>query len=247
MIAPAPNKCSEVKMRLISIGDIHGQLEKLKTLLGIVRPTQNDKLVFLGDYIDRGPDSKGVVDCLIELSGQVPSIFLRGNHEQMMLDALACDAPDRLPGWKRLADICTLWAMETRHLKDSGMWLRNGAKTTMQSYGASQGKFPFQWDLIPQEHVDFLAKSVLWHRENGFLFVHAGALENKPLENQIETLLWGRYSPPGEQEIHVVGHEVTPDGRPYFEPGRYNLDTGAGLDGPLTACDVLTKEIWQTS
>lgn len=234
-------------MRLIAIGDIHGQLEKLRKLLGIVRPIQNDKLVFLGDYIDRGPDSKGVVDCLMELADQVPCVFLRGNHEQMMLDTLASDAPDRLPSWKRLTEICPLWAMETGYLSDPGVWLKNGAQATMQSYGASQGLFPFQWDLIPQKHIDFLAKSVLWHREKGFLFVHAGAYENKPLENQMEKLLWERFSPPGEQEIHVVGHDVTPDGAPYFEPGRYSLDTGAGLDGPLTACDVLTKEIWQTS
>lgn len=232
-------------MRLIAIGDIHGQLKKLKRLLEIVRPTQNDKLVFLGDYIDRGPDSKGVVDCLMELAGQVPCVFLRGNHEQMMLDALAYDAPDRLPGWSQLADICTLWAMETSHLKDSEIWLSNGAQATMQSYGASR-QLPFQWDLIPQEHVNFLAKSALWHREKGFLFVHAGA-ENKPLEDQMKTLLWERFSPPGEQEIHVVGHDATPDGKPYFEPGRFSLDTGAGLDGPLTACDVLTKEVLQTS
>jgi len=232
-------------MRLIAIGDIHGHLEKLNKLLGIVRPAQNDKLVFLGDYIDRGPDSKGVVGRLMELAEQIPCVFLRGNHEQMMLDALACDAPDRLLGWTQLADISKHYAMETIYFKDAIVWLRNGAQDTMQSYGASQGQFPFQWDLIPQEHVDFLASSTLWHREKGFLFVHAGIYENRPLENQTELMLWSRSCPPGKKEIHVVGHIPTPDGQPYFEPGRYSLDSGAGLGEPLTACDVLTQEIWQ--
>lgn len=234
-------------MRLIAIGDIHGQLEKLNKLLAIVSPAKNDKLVFLGDYIDRGPDSQGVVGRLMELAEQIPCVFLRGNHEQMMLDALACDTRDRLPGWERLADVSVLWAMGSSHLRDSGVWLRNGAQDTMRSYGATQGQFPFPWDLIPQEHIDFLASTKLWHRENGFLFVHAGADENKPLENQMETMLWSRFCAPGKQEIHVVGHEPTPDGQPYFEQGRYSLDTGAGLGEPLTACDVLTKEIWQAT
>ena len=92
------------------VGDFSQSMIKSDKLLGIVRPTQNDKLVFLGDYIDRGPNSKGVVCHLMELAEQIPCVFLRGNHEQMMLDALFCDAPDRLPGWTQLADISKLYA-----------------------------------------------------------------------------------------------------------------------------------------
>jgi len=90
-------------MRLIAIGDIHGHFDKLTRLLDQVTPTPEDRLVFLGDYIDRGPASKGVVDYLMELSREFPlTVFLRGNHEQMMLDCIAGYAPERLPGWEVL-------------------------------------------------------------------------------------------------------------------------------------------------
>src|SRR4051812_45545776 len=73
--------------RVLTIGDVHGCLTALDTLLGFVRPTAADQVVFLGDYIDRGPDSKGVLDRLIELRRSLDVVCLRGNHEVMMLAA----------------------------------------------------------------------------------------------------------------------------------------------------------------
>jgi serine/threonine protein phosphatase 1 len=240
-------------MRLIAIGDVHGHLEKLRKLLDIVKPTTADQLVFLGDYIDRGPDSKGVIDCLIRLAVQFPqTFFLRGNHEQMMLDGMASNCPDLLPGWQRLADLSmTYRSIEIR--SDLGVWsARNDGDKTLESYGITEDQInkdevPWElpWHLIPQTHIDFLAKTKLWHREGGFLFVHAGAIEDKPPENEIYTLLWSRYCSPGTTEIHVVGHHPSLDGQPLFEPGRYSLDTGAAYGRPLTACNVLTREFWQ--
>lgn len=246
-------------MRLIAVGDIHGQLAKLEQLLEQVRPVDSDRWVFLGDYIDRGPDSAGVIAALIAFARQYSqSVFLRGNHEQMMLDANA--SMGHLPVWKRLQDQSLVWAREIRHFTDEGIWLRagNGARAFWESYGlldlsegetekVRQGGY-LPWHLIPEDHVEFLKSTVLWHRwhrQGDFLFVHTGTRESAERENP-HTLLWGRYSPPGLGEIHVVGHTPTPDGLPFFEPGRINLDTGAGNGGPLTACDILTGQFWQT-
>lgn len=211
-------------MRLIAIGDIHGQHEKLENLLAQIRPTQQDQLVFLGDYIDRGPDSKGVIDCLIRLGKDFPkTVFLRGNHEQMVLDLLDQRRRERTGG---------IWGWQ--------VWLMNGGKEALESYGVEK------IDEIPQSHKDFLENTRLWYRQDGFFFVHAGYDENYPLEDQEDgDLLWTRYCPPGKKEIHVVGHTPVDDEEPFFEEGRYNLDTGATYGGKLTACDVLTRGIWQ--
>ncbi|MGE4579264.1 MAG: metallophosphoesterase family protein [Desulfuromonadales bacterium] len=211
-------------MRLIAIGDIHGEREKLESLLAQIQLTQQDQLVFLGDYIDRGPDSKGVIDCLIQLGKDFPrTVFLRGNHEQMVLDILIGRPRGRTNG-------AFGWMV----------WLINGGKETLASYGVERAK------EIPQSHIDFIEKTKRWHRQNGFFFVHAGYDENYPLEDQEdEDLLWTRYCPPGKKEIHVVGHTPCDNKDPFFEEGRYNLDTGATFGGRLTACDVLTREIWQ--
>ena len=247
-------------MRLIAIGDIHGQLQKLERLMDKVRPTERDRLVFLGDYIDRGPDSKGVVDFLIRFAACCPqTIFLRGNHEQLFLDAMVTEVPDRLPGWERLADLCRHYAHMTGLAtagkegirSDVRIWMRNGGAEMLMSYGADEKRIrsaderSIPWHLVPQTHVDFLRQTKLWHRQDGFLFVHAGADEGKPLEKQIHTLLWERFCPPGKAEIHVVGHNPTPDGQPHFESGRYSLDTGAGNGRKLTACNVSIREFWQ--
>ena len=78
--------------RLLAVGDIHGHLDKLQGLMAQVNPTTNDRVVFLGDYIDRGTDSKGVIEYLIDFKKRFPTtVFLRGNHEQMLLDAMVED------------------------------------------------------------------------------------------------------------------------------------------------------------
>ena len=232
--------------RLIAIGDIHGHLDQLERLLEIVQPTAADQLVFLGDYIDRGPDSKGVVDCLIQFADFFPqTVFLRGNHEQVALDALAACVLGCLPDYQPLAELDPIYQMHFQHRRPLDIWIRNEAEPTLASYGITLPVENKDLVTIPQAHIDFLAQTKLWHRENGFLFVHAGAREGRPLDQQINTLLRDRYCDPGTHETHVVGHQVTPDDQPYFEDGRYSLDTGAGNGQLLTACDVLTKDFWQ--
>ena len=232
--------------RLIAFGDIHGQLEKLKRLLEIVQPTTADQLVFLGDYIDRGPDSAGVVECLIQLAEQFPkTVYLRGNHEQVALDALHSADPDRLPGYQPLSDLDPLYQLHFQHRRPLDIWIRNEAEETLKSYSISLPVDEKDLVAIPQSHVDFLGRTQLWHRQDGFLFVHAGAMEQLPLDRQTNTLLRDRYCAPGTTEIHVVGHQIVPGGQPHFGPGRYSLDTGAGWGEELTACDVLTRHFWQ--
>ncbi len=220
--------------RLITIGDIHGEFAKLDLLLNWVSPTQNDQFVFLGDYIDRGKDSRGVIERLMEFGYEFPhAIFLRGNHEQMLLDSLEeikKGHPAEPPERKGLR----------LYNSDLEMFLANGGKETLRSYGLTS------LDGIPNSHLEFIESTRLWWQHGNFLFVHAGAAPGIPLEKQDPaTLLMDRHSPPGENGIiHVVGHTPT-SGEPYFESGRYNLDTGAVFGQSLTACDVLTREVWQ--
>jgi len=220
--------------RLIAIGDIHGEFSKLDLLLNWVSPAQNDQFVFLGDYIDRGQNSCGVIERLMEFEYEFPhAIFLRGNHEQMLLDSLAEIERDRQ------GEIPERTGLRLYN-SDLEMFLANGGNETLRSYGLTS------LDGIPKTHLEFIESTRLWWRHDNFLFVHAGVAPNTPLEQQDPvTLLMDRHSPPGENGIiHVVGHTPT-SGEPYFEHGRYNLDTGAVFGQSLTACDVLTREVWQ--
>lgn len=226
-------------MRLIAIGDIHGQLGKLRHLLNLVAPRTDDRLVFLGDYIDRGPDSRGVIETLLACERKYPeTIFLRGNHEQLLLDALSEQGISAEP---------ELTELSPRYAADAGasatlLHLFNGGGATLASYGISSHA-----ERLPEEHLAFLHRTRLFWQEPPFLFVHAGADPALAPEDQDPfTLLWDRTSPPGRNDtIHVVGHQPTMDGRPQFEPGRYRIDTGAGHGGPLTACEVQSQHCWQ--
>jgi serine/threonine protein phosphatase 1 len=223
---------------LIAIGDIHGQLDQLNRLLNAVKPAVGDRFVFLGDYIDRGKNSKGVIDRLILFRAEFPdTIFIRGNHDQMLLDALI--DVGAMPG-QRLRDQSATYR-GCSSAADIEIFLFNGGKETLRSYGISH------LTDFPQEHIDFIEATLHWWRCEPFVFVHAGIGRGIPLEMQDPfVLMWERMSPPGQEgEIHVVGHHPTANGEPYFEAGRYNLDTGAVYGQTLTACDVLTRQVWQ--
>lgn len=223
--------------RLIAIGDIHGKLDMLNRLLNVVSPQPEDQFVFLGDYVDRGKDSRGVIERLMQFKVDYPhTVFIRGNHDQLLLDTLVelgVRVDDRLRDESKEYRECS-------PISDLEMFLSNGGNETLRSYRLRD------ITAFPQDHIKFLESTKLWWRFKHFLFVHAGVEEGLPLELQDPyALLWERLSPPGKDgEIHVVGHHPT-QGEPYFEPGRYNLDTGAVYGQTLTACDVLTKEVWQ--
>lgn len=223
--------------RLIAVGDIHGQLDMLDRLLEQVGPQPSDQFVFLGDYIDRGQDSRGVIERLISFKQAFPqTICLRGNHDQLLLDALI---EMGLRSGKRLRDLNSGFNRQTL-LTDMAVFLSNGGMETLESYQIDN------LTAFPGSHIEFLEDTQLYWRYKQFVFVHAGLEAGVELERQSPyTLLWDRLSPPGENGIiHVVGHNPT-GGEPRFEEGCYHLDTGAVYGQALTACDVLTRATWQ--
>jgi predicted phosphodiesterase len=226
-----------IPKRLIAVGDIHGQLSMLNSLLEDVGPKRDDQFVFLGDYIDRGNDSRGVIDRLIKFQADFPrSIFIRGNHDQFLLDALV---EMGLRDAKRLREMSTGYSKES-YLTDMAIFLSNGGQDTLESYHIDN------LTAFPRNHVHFLESTQFYWKFERYIFVHAGVEAGIPLDKQDPyTLLWDRLNPPGKDgDIHVIGHNPT-GGQPRFEAGCYHLDTGAVYGQSLTACDVFTKEIWQ--
>ena len=215
--------------RLVAVGDIHGHLDKLIELISQVQPTSDDLLVFLGDYVNRGPESRGVIEFLIRLAEEFPqTVFLRGNHDQMLLDVLASN------GLSHASDQSSLRVEDGG--TDIALFKLNGGDSTLDSYG---------WE-VPLQHVAFLESTRLWWRYMEFLFVHAGCPVDGPETADPDALLWSRDCDPGTNgEIHIVGHTPCETQYPELKPGRYMLDTGCAYEGPLSACDVLTKDVWQ--
>ncbi len=213
-----------------AIGDVHGEIARLKELhaaiLDFHRTTHADlpmKLIHLGDYIDRGPDSAGVIKLLMELDADdsVDTVNLRGNHEQMMLDAYSEGARDY-----RLH------------------WLTNGGDATLESYIRRGHEDP------PKAHLDWVRALPALHLEEDrrIAFVHAGVDPKTFPDCDEQVLLWtrsNRFFDPGRWDIGklegwqvVHGHTPTRDSQPQTAgqpPRRFNLDTGAVYGGQLTA------------
>lgn len=247
--------------RLIAIGDIHGHLDKLEALLGQIVPTADDQLVFLGDYIDRGPQSKGVIDRLVSLQRELPkTIFLRGNHEQLFLDFLhATNFPELPAGYQPLSALSSAPECRGRSpSEDVGCFMQNGGRATLDSGYAtySREERALVWQF-PGEHLGFLLATGLWWEWGDYLFVHANInpYDGNPVStHDIWYLLWSRDFPsrqeiPGETLLDrytvVCGHTPVRTGQPQLFNKHYFLDTGASLGGPLTAADLLTRKIWQ--
>ncbi|WP_421884426.1 metallophosphoesterase family protein [Pacificispira sp.] len=225
-------------VRLIAVGDVHGHLNYLDDLLAALVRTPapaaknlRDRFVFLGDYIDRGPDSAGVIDRLIELreaeAGSADgAVFLRGNHEEMMLRFLK-DGDMRL----------------------GGAWIANGGDETLRSYGVTPPADALDTadfnrsrrDLdaaLPPAHLHFLETLSLIHRDGDFIFVHAGLRPDVAVADQdAKDMMWIRDTFLDSQYdfggLVVHGHSPTPD--PELHPNRICVDTGAGKGGYLTA------------
>ncbi len=201
--------------RIYAVGDIHGQFDKLKRLMDRVAiDYSQDTLVFLGDYIDRGPGSFEVVQYLIELQQAHPEVvLLKGNHEEMLLDYLA--------GHNRL------------------FYLRNGGYQTIESYlnqQASDKNAP-----IPDHHLQFFNSLALYHETVQYVFVHAGLKDGVPLAQQDPAdLLWTRerfiQSKYDFGKTVVFGH--TPFEAPYVKNQKIGVDTGAAYGGKLTCVEL---------
>jgi serine/threonine protein phosphatase 1 len=203
-----------VKGRTYAIGDVHGCLGQLKRLLRQCFKDNNDekpRLILLGDYIDRGPDSRGVVEFLMAAQSCMGERLtcLLGNHEALALYSVA-------------------------HRADIEAWIHNGGGATLRSYGVASIAD------IPIDHIVWL-RSLPIHRDDGLrFFVHAGVNPGKPLDRQADVdLLWIREPFLSDRRIYprfiVHGHTPTLTRTPDQQVNRVNIDTGAYLGGPLTA------------
>lgn len=217
--------------RIYAIGDVHGCLDRLATMHRLIgediasRPIGSVTIIHLGDLIDRGPDSAGVVALMLEPWTTSPAphvVNLMGNHEDMMLTALA------------VGDVGSV-----RH------WMSNGGAETLHSWGISHRAPPETWWAeIPPVHLGFLRGLSLMHRAGGYAFVHAGVRPSVPLEQQSRTdLLWIRepFLSSDQPLQRVIVHGHTPIEEPVVRHNRIGIDTGAVLGGVLT-CAVLEGE-----
>jgi serine/threonine protein phosphatase 1 len=223
-------------LAIYAIGDIHGRLDLLTDLLARVAADaerhpgdQRRQLIFLGDYIDRGTESRGVVDALLDLSwpGFAPT-FLMGNHEEAMLEFLD-------------------------EQTDGAGWLTYGGLETLISYGVAIRRLPTDAvsaaemrealrAAVPPGHIDFMRRCALSHVEGDYVFVHAGVRPGRALEQQNrQDLLWIREeflraptALPGKVVVH--GHTICD--LPQDLGHRIDIDTGAFVSGRLT-CLVL--------
>ena len=206
--------------KIFAIGDIHGCLWSLEKLLNILPVNWGkDLVIFLGDYIDRGPDPRGVIEKILELKEFYKDkiITLKGNHE---------------------------WMFE-RFLRgiDIDVFLYNGGGATLRSYYNKEGYLE-----IPEEHLRFLKELKLYYETDNYIFVHAGLRPGKELKEQSEEdLLWIResfylseYKFP---KTIVFGH--TPFPAPLILEDRIGIDTGCVYGGALTAIELPEKKIYQ--
>jgi serine/threonine protein phosphatase 1 len=225
--------------RVYAIGDIHGRLDLLDTLLDRIafddeqRGSAKTTLVFLGDLMDRGPDSRGVIERMMRLANAPqPCIFLMGNHEELLI---------------------RVWSGERQ---TAATFNRAGGRETLMSYGVTREAYD-GWDLgdvteatgrlVPQEHIDFLRSFKNWHQQGDYLFVHAGIRPGVHIEDQdVIDLRWIRGDFTRSEEDHgmlvIHGHTITDDVDE--QANRIGIDTGAFATGVLTAIGIEGTERW---
>ena len=204
-------------MRTLAIGDIHGNAAQLDHLLEYVGIDREDRVVTLGDYVDRGLDSRGVLDRLIALGETCDLITLRGNHDQLMLDA--------------------------RHDEDAfDIWKVYGATTTLRSYpDESLDAIPdAHWRFLAETCCDV-------YETYAHIFVHGHVLPDAPPMSQdikhLHNLKISHAYAHCSGKTVICGHEPQPNGQPVDRGYAVGIDTA----GWLTCMDVLTTEYWQVS
>ena len=212
-------------MRWISIGDIHGCPRTLEKLVDALDPEADEHLVFLGDYIDRGPDSCAVIDYCLELQSRHDCTFLRGNHETYVIDFL----------YGKLA---------------SEEWSHYGGEQTLRSYGYGREKK----GIIPRQHQRFFQTTKLYLDTDDYFFVHGGILPHITIAENIATVndavyLWQRPPRRGQpvawEKTVVFGH--TPSPKPIRRNRMIGVDTGCVFTsrphhGYLTAVRLPSEE-----
>ena len=216
-----------------AIGDVHGEAQKLDQLLRSIRADAigrkvAHRIVFLGDLVDRGPDSRRVVDRAMHLAHTEDAIVIRGNHEELMLHA-----------YDNRESVGIYW------------WAENGGDQTITSYMGANGVCDDWRDAIDKAHIAWLRALPVMVRDEprGLVFVHGGIDPKTFPDCTDEVRMWTRshkFFDPGrwpdrpelEGILVVHGHTPTADFEPHANPRRINVDTGACFGGPLT-CAVL--------
>lgn len=211
-------------MRTFAIGDIHGCNTALAGLLARVRPEPEDRFVFLGDYIDRGPASREVIESLLGLSKTCSTVFLRGNHEVMILEA----REDPLK---------------------ANLWQSYGGLETVLSYSAT---FPKNWvPVIPPSHWEFFQRTIRYLETATHIFVHACLDPELEMNEQPDRLLFWEYfdqvRPHKTGKRIVCGHTPQRSGFANDMGFAVCIDTGAAVGGWLTCLDTSSGKYWQAN
>jgi serine/threonine protein phosphatase 1 len=213
--------------RVYAVGDIHGRLDLLDRLLGMIaayeaaHPCANTSIIFLGDYIDRGPDSRGVIECLLQgIPDGLTAYFLRGNHEAIMLRCL--EGPAMF-----------------------GNWAANGGLATLKSYGVNvlfraeaQTLLSQLRGILPEAHLAFLRSLKTTMEVGDYFFVHAGVRPGVPLASQAEEdclFIRDKFLKHRGSFGKIVVHGHTPVSEPEVLANRIGIDTGGFFSGRLTA------------
>jgi len=210
--------------RLFALGDIHGCSTALGKLLATIDPRPEDTLVVLGDVIDFGPDTRGVIQQLIELSGRCQLILIEGNHEEMLFRAV--ESPSEL-----------------------NSWIYSGGEDTLKCYLGREEN-----ELMDPEHFDFLKSHCRdYYETDGFIFVHANYFPNLPMSQQSSrTLRWeflepGRMAPHYSGKVVIAGHTPQTSGEVLDLGFLKVIDTDCSRGGWLTALHPATGEVLQAN
>lgn len=238
--APVRSARAPADTRLYAVGDIHGRLDLLRELRARIEADGAGfpgakKIVYLGDYVDRGLESRGVIELL---SGEAPAgfeqIFLKGNHDEWMLRFL--NDPSVGPNWFFNGGDSTLYSYGVRVEHEPGR-----AESQTERFGRLSKTLD---ERLPERHRAFLRALKLSHTEGDYYFVHAGARPGVPLDDQrADDQLWIREEFLGSRhdfgKIVVHGHTPTQDAD--VQANRIGVDTGAYYSGVLT-CLVLEDD-----
>ena len=215
--------------RVIAIGDVHGCATALKALLDEIAPTFDDLIIPLGDYIDRGPNSRGVIDQLIELETTCRLRPLLGNHELMMLAVVEPKLNQKpLSG------------------ADLAFWMQCGGDMTLDSYGHNL-------EDIDLPHLDFLNRCHRYFELDDHLFMHANYDPQLPLNRQTESVLFWEHILPTPPTAHcsgktvVLGHTPQISGSPLDLGHLKAIDTYCCGGLWLTAHDITSGKVWQAN
>jgi serine/threonine protein phosphatase 1 len=225
----------KIAMRTLVVGDIHGKLELLNRLLEQAEyRAGDDRLILIGDLVDRGEDSRGVVARAIALKREAPNsvIILRGNHEAMMLAALSHPEGEQ-----------------------AELWYYNGGIETLQSYMDDDGEFD-----VPEEHWDFLASLPTWYEDDHAIYVHAslpqgdqGDFVHPGEAPESPELYWARnrrFFAEYQGKTVVFGHTITgmvfgEKEKVWFRDSLIGIDTGAYLTGVLSAVELPSRRVFR--